>query len=103
MRAQIASLVTIRRVDETGTGAGEGAHRSRRHSGHRCAAHPAGAMAAVKVPRSLRTRRTASPRFEYQDATQAVDRTWIDEQQLVQSSTPAGDDVESGTKRDRSA
>lgn len=63
------------------------------------AAHPAGAMAAVKVPRRLRSRRPAMQRFEYQDATQAIDETWIDEQQLTRSTTPAGDDAKTGTKR----
>ena len=63
------------------------------------AAHPAGALAAVRVPRRLRTRRPASQRFQYQDATQAIDETWIDEQQLVQSSTPAGDGVDSSATR----
>ncbi len=67
------------------------------------AAHPAGAMAAVKVPRSLRARRPVTERFEYRDATQAIHETWIDEQQLVQSSTPAGEDVETGATRDRHA
>ncbi len=55
------------------------------------ASHPAGALAAIRVPRrSLRDWRRRD-RFEYVDATSAVDRTWIDEQQLVQQSTPAGD------------
>ncbi len=53
------------------------------------AAHPAGALAAVKVPRTLRTRGTK--RFEYTDATSAVDRTWIDEAALTSAATRAGD------------
>lgn len=67
------------------------------------AAHPAGAMTAIRVPRRMRTRRPATARFEYQDATQAVDETWVDEQQLIQSATPAGDGAETGSKRDRHA
>lgn len=67
------------------------------------AAHPAGAMTAVRVPRRMRMRRPAATRFEYQDATQAVDATWIDEQQLIQSTAPAGDGAETGSKRDRHA
>ena len=54
------------------------------------AAHPAGALAAVKVPRKLR-KRPAQRRFEYMDATRAVDGSWVDEQHLVDSATPAGD------------
>ncbi|MCW2920737.1 MAG: hypothetical protein JWL76_611 [Thermoleophilia bacterium] len=59
------------------------------------AAHPAGALAAVKVPRTLR-KRTAK-RFEYMDATQAVSGTWVDEQQLVRSATRAGDGAQTPT------
>lgn len=53
------------------------------------AAHPAGAMAAVKVPRRFRRERQ-QPRFEYLDATQAVDGTWVDEQSLADAAA-AGD------------
>lgn len=59
------------------------------------AAHPAGAMSAVYVPRRMRTRRAAVRRFRYEDATQALDATWIDEQRIVRSATPAGDDATS--------
>ncbi len=66
------------------------------------AAHPAGALAAVKVPRKLRSK-APQRRFEYSDATQALERSWVDEQQLVQSSTPAGDGAASDpTRSDRS-
>jgi hypothetical protein len=55
------------------------------------AAHPAGAMAAVQVPRRLRARRASRKTFEYMDATQAIDGTWVDEDRVVQAATRAGD------------
>lgn len=65
------------------------------------AAHPAGALAAVKVPRKLRNR-APQRRFEYTDATRAIDGTWVDEQRLVQGATPAGDGTTAAERSGRS-
>jgi hypothetical protein len=61
------------------------------------AAHPAGALAAVKVPRKLRKQ----ARFEYSDASTAVGTTWVDEQSLIASATPAGDGVDAPARSSR--
>lgn len=52
--------------------------------------HPAGTMAAVRVPRRLRTRTSSRP-ATYLDATTAVDASWVDENTLIESATTAGD------------